>query len=188
MTTRKYGGTGLGLSISKNLVEMMGGEIWVQSEERKGSSFFFTLPVEQITKQEHRKSQPKKEIDYAWKDHRILIVEDDPVSQEYIREILKSSEASMDITGNGEEGLEYYRTHKNYSLILLDLQLPGMNGIEIIEQIRKEDNSTPIIAQTAYAMGRDKEKCLQAGCNEFITKPFNAHTLISIMDNYLRET
>lgn len=187
MTTRKYGGTGLGLSISKNLVEMMGGEIWIESEERKGSCFFFTLPVEKITKKEHRKRHPKKEIDYTWKDHRILIVEDDPVSQEYIKEILKSSKASIDITGDGEEGLEHYKEYKNYSLILLDLQLPGMNGLEIIEQIRKEDNSTPIIAQTAYAMGRDKEKCLQAGCNEFITKPFNAHTLISIMDNYLGE-
>jgi len=187
MTSRSYGGTGLGLSISKNLVEMLGGQIWVRSEEGAGSCFFFTIPYKR-GKNDSEASVINKNFDeYNWNSHSILVVEDDPTSQEYLREILKPTKAHIDFTETGEGGLEYYQSRENYSLILMDLRLPDINGIEVTKKIRQTDKKTPIIAQTAYAMGEDKNKCLKAGCNEFITKPFNAQSLIGIMNNWLRK-
>ena len=182
-TSRKYDGTGLGLSISMKLVEMLGGEIWVESEEGKGSCFYFTLPYKKIEKSTDGAYPDETLINYNWEGHRILVVEDDPTTQEYINEILKPTKAKVDFTETGESGLEYYQTSKTYSLILMDLKLPDMSGVEVTRKIRQNDTSIPIIAQTAYAMGEDKDQCLEAGCNEFITKPFEPHSLIGIIHN-----
>ena len=182
---RQYGGTGLGLSISANLVEMLGGDIWLHSEEGEGTTFYFTVPIQKMEKQPEDADGKDVQSEYHWSGHRILVVEDDPTSREYIDEILKPMEAHVDFAEDGIQGLEYYKNNNNYSVILIDLRLPGMSGIEVTKKIRETDLITPIIAQTAYAMGSDKEECFQAGCNDYVTKPYNMESFIEVINKFL---
>jgi PAS domain S-box-containing protein len=183
----KFGGTGLGLSISKKLVELMGGLIAVDSEEDKGSYFYFTLPVKSkatpITKEE--KQQPKST--YDWQGEKILVVEDNPPSQRFIKEILKNTNSEIFLAEKGEKALEVFKTEKDFSIILLDIKLPDKDGVQIAREIRTFDTKVPIIATTAYAMENDKRTALENGFNAYLTKPINKHRLLKIIDSYLKE-
>ena len=188
LSSRKHEGTGLGLSISRNLVALLDGELWLESELNKGSIFYFTLPLKQGKGKE--KAGPEQDwfkTEYNWNNKKILVVEDDPVSQKYIREILHDTGAELLLTDNGKEAYEIFSQTPDISMILLDLKLPDKDGREITQDIRQAQSDVPIIAQSAYAMEEDRIKCLEAGCDDFISKPVNPKSLLAMMDEHLNK-
>lgn len=188
--TRKYGGTGLGLVITKQLVELMGGSIWVESEEGEGSVFSFVLPFEVGYKSDDNIAQ-KPVAPIVTNQYDILLVEDNNVNQLVLSLLLKEKGHKVDIVNNGLEAVEAYdRTH--YDVILMDIQMPIMDGVEATKQIRarekeSEKKPTPIVALTAYALTGDKEKFLSLGMDEYITKPIQIVDLFQIIDKVIQK-
>ena len=115
----------------------------------------------------------------------ILVVEDDTVSFKLIEASLKTSHLTILHANNGAQAIDYFNTNKDIKLVLLDIQLPGVNGYEVLSHIRKVNPSLPVIAQTAYSMSDDKEKCIEAGCDEYISKPISIHKLRELVRKYL---
>jgi len=188
-TSARHEGTGLGLSISKNLVHLLNGHISVESEEGKGSVFYFTLPYERMEEQQAGEERAHRENPtFDWSGHKILIVEDDPVSLEYLEEIIGETGASLLRAQQGREAFDKFMQTPDVEMILMDIQLPDRSGRQITKDIREDGYKIPIIAQTAYAMQEDKEKCLQAGCDDYISKPIDVQALLSIMNKYLENS
>lgn len=166
-------GSGLGLAITKSYIEMLGGEISVESEFGKGSTFHFTLPWKSTKKKlikeeflsvdEHSKKNDKK--------YKILIAEDDLASTELLKVILDDIADEMFLVSNGEEAVKQMKNSPTIDLILMDINMPKMNGYEATKQIREFNKDVIIIAQTAYAIAGDREKSIEAGCDDYITKP-----------------
>jgi signal transduction histidine kinase/CheY-like chemotaxis protein len=180
-TTRKYGGSGLGLAISKKIVEMMNGKIWVVSEEGKGSTFHFTVKLERATEQEllasADDSTATNDLDNSitsLQDIKLLLVEDNEINQELVMELLAGVGASVEVVANGAEAVDTLQ-QETFDAVLMDCQMPVMDGYEATRQIRNmpHHKSLPIIALTANAMKGDREKALDAGMNDYITKPIN---------------
>ncbi|MFM1771768.1 MAG: hypothetical protein RLZZ71_910 [Bacteroidota bacterium] len=171
--TRRFGGTGLGLAISKSIAELLGGEIKVSSEKNVGSRFEFCLSMPEASEQ--TKNEAKVQTNLFGKD--ILIVEDNELNRFLAVTILKKWNANIYIAENGQEAVDAIKT-KNIDLILMDIQMPVMDGVAASIAIRKElKSNVPIIALTANALESEKEKCWQAGMNEYITKPYNPEFL-----------
>lgn len=169
--TKKYGGTGLGLAISKNLVELMGGRIGVISEEDKGSSFYFFLKFK--IELSSRTGEERTSLSLKNKRLKILIAEDEAINQKVLRKMLLEQGHSVDCANNGSEALEMYRRN-SYDVILLDIQMPEMSGIEVMKCIRKLETPltrTPILALTAYALYGDRERFLSLGMDGYVSKP-----------------
>ena len=183
--SRKYEGAGLGLSLSKGLVEKMGGKIWVESVVGKGSGFFFTVPYEPLG-DEKLIIYKKEEIhDYNFKGKKVLIVEDTEPSRELIFEMLEDTGIEIDEAVNGNQALEM-SFKKLYDVILMDIRLPDINGYEVTKRIKEREKNIFIIAQTANAMDDERSKCFEAGCDEYITKPFDSETLLGLINTHLR--
>lgn len=184
--TRKFGGSGLGLAISKGLVELLGGQIWATSALNVGSQFFFTIPyVPTFDDEENYRSGELDPKDYNWSEKAFLIVEDDKVSYKFLEGVFRKTQAKIYHADNGLKAVELCRKHTDIDIVLMDIQLPEMSGLDatrLIKGIRKE---LPIIAQTANAMSEDKEKCLEVGCVDYVSKPINIHVLFSKIDKYL---
>jgi CheY-like chemotaxis protein len=180
-----YQGAGLGLSISKAYVQMLGGKIWVESEEGKGSTFYFTLPfhAKPDTETIGRKPIPSEKNKDVRK-LKILIVEDDETSEMLIDSFVKSFGEEVLKARTGVEAVEVCRTNPDIDLILMDIRMPDMSGYEATKQIRKFNNEVIIIAQTAYAQFGDRENLIGAGCNDYIAKPINQSALQTLIKKY----
>ena len=186
---RAFQGAGLGLAISKSYVEMLGGSIWVESKEGKGSTFYFTLPYNTISEEF---SPPQKlvslqPIDNSIKKLKILVAEDDESSEKLLSEIIKKYCKEEIRVKSGIDAVETCRSNPDIDLILMDIQLPDMNGYEATREIRKFNKSVLIIAQTAYALTGDRELTLKAGCNDYISKPIDKRLLNEMIQKYFND-
>jgi PAS domain S-box-containing protein len=190
---RAFQGSGLGLSISKANVEMLGGTIWVESEQHKGSTFYFRLPCDSGNKEERQDkviaSSPKK--DGRKSNHvsglKILIAEDDAVSDKLISIMIEQFGSEIMKAENGRSAVEICQNNPDIDLILMDLKMPVMNGLEATRQIRQFNEEVVIIAQTAYGLSGDREKAIEAGCNDYIAKPIRKDGLMELIQKYFNK-
>ncbi|MBU8892776.1 MAG: response regulator [Bacteroidales bacterium] len=183
--TRRYGGSGLGLSISKGIVENLNGKIWVDSENGKGSTFYFTVPYKIVERKDNFASGEKKYDQFVWKNKTILIVEDSIISYDLLTKFLKNAEVSFVHASDGEKAVHLCKTNKSIDLVLMDIQLPILNGIEATKLIKEFRPELPIIAQTANAMDEDKPNIIAAGCDDYISKPINRMELLEKIDTFI---
>ncbi len=185
-----YQGAGLGLSISKAYVEVLGGKIWMESQEGKGSVFYFTIPYKNAKTSETTLDEglSLSKPDTASKKLKILIVEDDDLSERFLTTIIKpfSKETLVAITGT--EAIEIYRQNPDIDLIFMDIGLPDRNGYAVTKEIRKLNKKVVIIAETAFALSGDREKAIAAGCNDYISKPIIKEELMILVENHFKNS
>ena len=191
-TTRKYGGTGLGLSIVKNLIELQDGKISVSSQVDIGSTFKVQLPFNRANAasvaQSAQTLPPNKGVEKL-RGIEVLVVEDNNVNQLLVRKVLEKAACKIDFASTGKEALLCLRS-KRYDVILMDIQMPEMDGYEATAEIRQNltlpFSETPIIAMTANAFGSDVTRCISAGMNDYISKPFKANDLYAKIGKYVK--
>ena len=179
-TSRKYGGTGLGLAITKQLLEMLGGNISVESKINTGTIFRFSIPYKHPEINRLEAVAPKETINKQTLLHgkKFLVAEDNEVNQKVIRHVLHKAGGQVDIANNGLEAVALLEKDTNYDLIIMDLQMPEMDGYTATKHIRNELNlSIPIVAMTASALKGEKLKCLEIGMNDYLSKPFDFNFL-----------
>lgn len=187
--TRRYGGTGLGLSIVRDLVSLLKGTIKVESEEGKGTAFNLKIPFKKPANNEERHIPADATKHNIKTDHlpKILVVEDNEINQSLMMHLLNAWNIKFDMAGNGAEAIANIKTN-TYSIVLMDIQMPEMDGYSTTQIIRNEIQSNiPIIAMTAHALPGEKEKCLQMGMNEYISKPIEEQKLRNMLTQFLSE-
>jgi len=178
-------GAGLGLTITKSYIEMLGGKIWLESEEGIGSTFYFTLPYNAQPAKEITDQQPESlGNDYDFGKLKILIAEDDIISEMLIDSYIKMFGKEVLKAKTGVEAVEVCRNNPDIDLILMDIRMPDMDGYEATRQIRQFNQEVVIIAQTAYGLFGDKEKAIEVGCNDYIAKPINKTELQLMIQKY----
>jgi PAS domain S-box-containing protein len=182
-------GKGLGLAISKGIVDLMGGNIWVESEPGQGATFRFEIPIDIEDDREFPEPEVEMEQEPSslpdWKNKVLLIAEDEEINYLLISEMLESTGVNLLWAKDGAQAVELVNGIKNIDAILMDIRMPNKDGYAASLEIRQINPSIPIVAQTAYAFSEDRAKAEAAGCNDYITKPVNSHQLLSILDKYL---
>jgi CheY-like chemotaxis protein len=189
-TTRQYGGTGLGLTISSRLVELMGGSIWVESELGRGSEFHFTCnfapQIVALASPLMPKVLPR---DTHYCELNILVAEDNAINQKLAVTLLEKRGHRVVLASNGREAIEFAE-RESFDLIFMDLQMPDIGGFDATAAIRAAEARTgahtPIVAMTAHAMRGDRERCLLAGMDDYLSKPIHTHELYETIDRLMR--
>lgn len=181
--TRTYGGTGVGLSIAKKLTELMGGAIDVKSILGKGTTFTITLPL--LKPEDDSLETGTLEPSHRSEHATILIAEDDKMSYEYLKDVLGKSNFKIMWAQNGQEVVDLVKQNTNIDLILMDINMPVLNGYETTKIVKSLNPNIPVISQTAHAIIGDREKSINAGCDDYISKPVKKDLLIRMIDKHL---
>lgn len=185
--SRKHGGLGLGLSISKENAQLLGGDITLESEKDKGSTFYVTIPYKPVQTEADKTSESFIDPEEADRKYTILIAEDEEINYLYLEALLRNQvygNYNLIHAKNGKEAVDICIQNKNIDLVLMDIKMPVMNGYEASERIKAQFPDLPIIAQTAYSKDSDRELALKHGCVDFISKPLNKEILFEMINKY----
>lgn len=177
-------GSGLGLAITKAYVDMLGGKIWVESEEGQGSTFYFNTPYNPVSEEEAQETVALVNKEEQLKYPKVLVVDDDEISSSLLSEELQVISKEILYAVTGVEAIEKCKSNPDLNLILMDIRMPVMGGLEATRQIRGFNKDIIIIAQTAYAQSGDREKAIEAGCNDYISKPIDITVLYKLIKKH----
>ena len=184
--TREYGGAGIGLSIAKRIVEILGGEIWVDSELGKGSKFFFIVPaLSEEIQTESKTFDTIRDVALDFSGKTILIAEDEVSNFEFLRIFLTNMNIRVLWAKNGIEVIDQCEADPSINLVLMDIKMPLMDGFEATRILKERRPELPVIAQTAYAITADKEDLVKAGFDEYLYKPLQIKKLKDLLKKYL---
>lgn len=182
-SNRGYEGSGLGLTIARGFIGLLGGKIWMESKKGQGSTFYFSIPLEQVVKAKSQKRGGRTDGSDKQKQ-MILIAEDDDTNFFYISILLKNDSLALLHAHNGIEAVELCKEHPETELVLMDLKMPEMDGFEATRQIKSIRENLPIIAVSAYSGSEEQQKAFEAGCDEFITKPIKKEQLLQKLEEF----